>query len=399
MNSPIPITDEIFHVGVNDRQTDLFEGIWPLPRGVCYNSYLILDDKNTLIDTVKNVAFDAFLPKLKCVLGTDRTLDYLVVNHLEPDHSGSIRLIREFFPQVQIVGNKRTAEFLEHLYGITENVRVVENGGNLDIGKHKLAFVFIPMVHWPESMVTYDATTQTLFSNDAFGGFGTLEGGIFDDEVDLAYFEDEILRYFSNIVGKYSTNVQRAFESLKGIELRIIAPSHGPVWRTNPGHILKLYDRWSRQEPEDGVVLAFASMYGNTTRMAEAVAAGVSEQKCTALRVHDVSRTHVSFVIRDAWRYKGLILGSPTYDIGLFPPMNYLVQLLERKLLKNRLLGMFGTFGWSGGAVKALKAFAEKSKLEVVEPTVESRFSPNGEDLEACTDLGRNVVKKMGVEC
>lgn len=218
----------------------------------------------------------------------------------------------------------------------------VADGGSLDLGKHSLSFHLTPMVHWPETMVTYESEEKILFSADAFGGFGALTGGIFDDEVDIAYFEDEILRYFSNIVGKYCAMVQKAIEKLKHINISVIAPTHGPVWRSNPGWIVDRYDRWSRHQAEAGVVIAYASMYGNTEKMMEAVASGLAEQDVSRIRIHDVSRTHISFLIRDAWRFKALILGSPTYDTKLFPTMDNFVKMLSHKQLKNRILGLLG---------------------------------------------------------
>jgi len=395
MDCPIAINDHTYWVGVNDRETDLFEALWPIPRGVSYNAYVVVDDKVAVVDTVKKVAFEAYLDKIKRVLGQGKGVDYLIVNHLEPDHSGSIGLLREVFPAAQIVCTKKAVEFLAHLNGITENVKAIEDGEELDLGKHKLKFFITPMVHWPETMVTYGLTDKTLFSCDAFGGFGALDGGIFDDELDIEDFDDEILRYFSNIVGKYCTMVQRALAKLKGLEVKVIAPSHGPIWRKNPARIISDYDRWSRHEAERGVVIAYGSMYANTTRMMEAVASGLIQEKCPKVRVHDVSRTHVSYIIRDAWRYQALVLGGPTYDTKLFPPMQHLVRLLDDKMLKNRIVGVFGTYGWSGGGVKTLAEFAKKGDFELVEPVVEARFSPSAEDTEQCRLLGRNIAQRI----
>jgi len=394
MERAIALSDDIYWVGVNDRTTDLFESIWPIPRGVSYNAYCILDDRVAVIDTVKEKSFGAFLEKIRQV-APGRNVDYLVVNHLEPDHSGAIPLLREVFPAMRIVGNPRTVEYLERLYGITRDLVTVNDGETLEIGRHRLAFVTVPMVHWPESMVTYDSTTGTLFSNDAFGGFGALDGGIFDDQVDVPFFEDEILRYFSNIVGKYAAQVQKAFDKLRGVDVRMIAPSHGPIWRKDPGHIMALYDRWSRHEGETGVVLVYGSMYGNCARMMEAVAAGVVEAGISAIRIHDAARVHPSYIIRDAWRYRGLIIGSPTYDAALFPPVGHLVTLLEMKRLRNRVVGVFGNFGWGGMAVKRLREFACQCASEVVEPAVEVQFAPGGETLETCRALGREVARRV----
>jgi len=395
MESAVKIRDGIYWIGVNDRTTDIFEGIWPLPRGVSYNSYIIDDDKVAVIDTVKQNSFEKFLDKINSVIGLGRKIDYLIVNHMEPDHSGAIGLLLNLHPEMKIVGNKKTAEFLKSFFGISENVVTVADGGSLDLGKHSLSFHLTPMVHWPETMVTYESEEKILFSADAFGGFGALTGGIFDDEVDIAYFEDEILRYFSNIVGKYCAMVQKAIEKLKHINISVIAPTHGPVWRSNPGWIVDRYDRWSRHQAEAGVVIAYASMYGNTEKMMEAVASGLAEQDVSRIRIHDVSRTHISFLIRDAWRFKALILGSPTYDTKLFLTMDNFVKMLSHKQLKNRILGLFGTYGWSGGGVSSLRDFASSIGWDLIEPIIESRCSPTEGDLKHCFTLGQKVVEKL----
>jgi flavorubredoxin len=321
----------------------------------------------------------------------------VVVNHLEPDHSGSLKLLREVFPDIEIVGTQKTVEFLGHLYGMTDGLRAVGDGEELALGRHKLKFFLTPMVHWPETMMTLELGERILFSGDAFGGFGTLDGGIFDDQVDIDYFDDEILRYFSNIVGKYCAPVQKALAKLGGVDVETIAPTHGPVWRQDPQRIIATYDRWSRQEAEPGVVIAYASMYGNSRLMMEAVARGLNQGRCCRVRVHDLSRSHVSYAIRDAWRYQGLVLGGPTYNAELFPPIDYFIRLLEELRLHKRTVGIFGTYGWSGGGVKALRAFAEKAKFDLLEPVVEARFSATGEDIENCRLLGRRMAESVSV--
>jgi flavorubredoxin len=390
----IPIVKDVYWVGVNDRRTPLFEGIWPIPRGVSYNSYLILDEKTVLIDTVKDLSVNGYLKKLRHVLGPDRQIDYLVVNHLEPDHSGAIPLVKKVFPGVQIIGNKKTAEFLNDLYGV-QDTRIVADGEELILGRRKLKFFLTPMVHWPETMMTYEMSDGILFAGDAFGGFGTLEGGIFDDEVDIHYYEDEILRYFSNIVGKYSPMVQKAIQKVAGVDIRIVASTHGPIWRTDPGHIIRLYDRWSRQETEPGVVVAFGSMYGATERMAEAVERGVADGGVKTIRAHNVSNSHLSYIIRDVWRYQGLILGCPTYDTGVFPLMDHLLSLLREKRIANRVVGLFSSYGWSGGAVKGMKQLVEDNKLELIEPIVDAKFCATAEQLEQCHALGRAMAARI----
>lgn len=399
MDSYIPLREDVFWVGANDRYTTLFESLWPLPYGVCYNSYLILDDhKTALIDTVKEQSEQDFLEKIRAVVKKGRALDYLIINHMEPDHSGAIPALLSIWPELKIVGNEKTARFLESFYGITQNVMVIKEGETLSLGRHVLQFHMIPMVHWPETMVTYDTTDKIIFTGDAFGGFGAMTGGIFDDELDLDFYEDEILRYFSNIVGKYSAMVQKAIKKLAPLDIQIIAPTHGPVWRTNPSHIIEKYDRWSRHEAEQGVTLVYGSMYGNTEKMMEAVARGLAEENVKRVRIHNVSTTHLSFLIRDAWRYRGLILGGPTYDTGLFPPMQFLIDTLHRKMLKNRTLGLFGSYTWSGGGVKSLEKFAEEGHWSLIDPVVECCSSPTVEDIEQCVQLGRNVAQSIKTE-
>jgi len=299
---------------------------------------------------------------------------------------------------MKIVGNRKTATFLAELYGITDGVHLVADGDELSLGKRKLRFFMTPMVHWPETMMTYELTDGILFSGDAFGGFGALAGGIFDDEVDIHYFEDEILRYFSNIVGKYAPMVQKAIRKLAALDVKIVAATHGPIWRSHPRHIIDLYDRWSRYEAEPGVVVAFGSMYGNTETMAEAVARGLSGAGVKAVRMHNVSTSHVSYVIRDIWRYRGLVLGSPTYDASLFPPMESLLRLLGTKRIAGRQVGVFGSHGWAGGAVKMLTKFVADSGLELVEPAIDATFHGTADQIEQCHELGRNMATRIQTE-
>jgi len=395
MSLGIKITDGIHWIGVNDFETHLFEALWPLPKGVSYNAYMIVDEKVVLIDTVKGPYFSTYLDKVKSLLPVGKTVDYLVVNHMEPDHSGSIKVLREAFPEVKIIGNQKTADMLGAFYGLTDNLVVVRDGEELSLGEKRLVFYMTPMVHWPETMMTYEKSTGVIFSGDAFGGFGALNGGIFDDEVDVDYYEDEVLRYFSNIVGRYSAMVQKAFEKLKGVDIKIICATHGPVWRNDPAHIINLYDRWSKQQTEEGVVLVYGSMYGNTQKMMEAVAAGLVKGGVEKIRVHNISTSHLSFIIRDIWRFKGLVLGSCTYNMELFPPMKQLVNAIENRMMVNRKIGIFGSYTWSGGALKELQEFAGKSKCERVGPVIEAKSSPTAEDIDRCVELGMNMAKAV----
>ena len=400
MYNSIKLSEDVHWVGVNDKETDLFESLWPLPEGIAYNSYVIKDEKIALIDTVKINYTDTYVEKVKDVIG-DRKVDYLIINHMEPDHSGSIKSMREAFPDMKIVGNAKTMNFLEGFYGITEGTKIVEDGDEIDLGSRTLKFYLTPMVHWPETMMTFDQKDKILFAGDAFGGFGSLNGYLFDDEVNVEHFEDEIRRYFSNIIGKYGPVVHNTISRLRNEieEIEMIASTHGLVWREDPAHIIAEYDKWSQQHTEEGVVVVYGSMYGNTKVMAEAVARSLSENGIEQIRLFDVSRKDISFIINDIWKYKGIVLGSCTYNTDIFPPMEYLLKSLESRNLKDRVLGIFGSYSWSGGALDRLEDFKETVNCDLVEPVIESQFSPSGDILEKCYSLGKNMAKRVKEEC
>lgn len=400
MNNSIKLTDDVYWVGVNDKETDLFESLWPLPEGIAYNSYIIEDEKIALIDSVKINYNDTFLEKVKTVIG-DKKVDYLIINHMEPDHSGSIKSLRQTYPEMEIIGNSKTMGFLEGFYNITEGTRVVEEGDQLDLGSRKLTFYLTPMVHWPETMMTFDEKDKILFSGDAFGGFGSLNGFLFDDEVNDEQYKDEIRRYFSNIIGKYGPVVHNTIKKLKEKidKIEMIGSTHGLVWRENPMHIVEEYDKWALQESEEGVVVVYGSMYGNTKAMAEAVARSLSENGIENIKLFDVSRKHSSFIINDIWKYNGLVIGSCTYNTGIFPPMEYLLQSLDIRNLKDRTLGIFGSYSWSGGALERLKEFQEEVSCHPVQPIIESKFSPDSNTFEQCYELGKNVAEAVKNAC
>ena len=382
----------IFWVGVNDRTTDLFEGIWPLPHGISYNAYLVVGEKVALIDGVKAPFAEEFLKNISAIVPLER-IAYIVVNHMEPDHTGTLPLIRRLAPRASILATVRALPMLERFYGISDGTREVSDGETLDLGGKTLRFFHIPFVHWPETMVTYEETEGVLFSCDAFGGFRALDGGLFDEEVDLSEYEDEALRYFANIVGMYTHNVLKAIEKLQGLEIRTIAPSHGLIWRRDPGRIVDLYRRWSRMEGEKGVTVVFGSMYGFTLRMAEAVARGVASVG-VPVRLVDAARVHPSYVLLEVWKRRGLIVGAPTYDAGIFPPVELALRLLERKRLRNRVVGLFGSFGWGGGALKAMEELAKRNGWELVR-TLPFRGSPSAEELRDGEELGREVAERV----
>ncbi len=394
MYKPVKLTEDVYYVGVNDRRTHLFENMWPIDRGVAYNSYVIDDEKIALIDSVEIGQVEKYLKKIQAIIG-DKPIDYLVVNHMEPDHGGSIDIIKKMYPNIQIIGNKKTLPMLEGYFGITENTMEVKEGDTLSLGKHTLNFYMVPMVHWPETMVTFESTEKILFSADAFGTFGTLDGGIFDDEFEFDYYRDEMRRYYSNIVGKYGSPVQKALSKLGGLEINMIASTHGPIWKNYINEVIGMYDRWSKYETEEGVVVAYASMYGNTEEMAEAVARELAENGIKHIRVHDVSKSHASFVISDIFKYKGLILASPTYCNELHPNMESLTTKLVHMGVQDHYLGVLGSFSWAGAAVKKLTAIGEELKWEIVGESVEEKHALKADKYEACLALGKAMADKL----
>ena len=377
----VNLADDIYYLGVNDRRTQLFENIWPIPHGISYSSYLIVDDKIALVDTIERSFIDEYLERIEDIIG-DRKVDYLIINHMEPDHSGALKSIIQKYPDIILVGNKKTFGFVEAYYMTPENTIMVHDNHTLDLGKHTLQFQMIPMVHWPETMVTFEETTKILFSGDAFGSYGTLDGGIFDDEINLDFYEVEVMRYFTNIVGKYCAHTQRAIKKLASMDIKMIAATHGPIWRTDLNWILSRYNKWSSYDLDRGVVIVYGSMYGNTKNMAEVIARQLAVRGIKNIRVYDSSKTHSSYIINDIFKYKGFIVGSAAYNNSLFPNVEILLSTIEHMAPKNHLLGIFGNYSWNGGGVKNLKTFAEKIKWELVYEPIEEKgaLKPNTQD-------------------
>ena len=388
------IANQIYYVGLNDRQKTLFENMWPLPYGVSYNAYLIVDEQTVLVDTVDVCYSDLFLKKVADAL-QGRTLDYLIVNHMEPDHAGSIRLLRQQYPGVKIVGNTKTFDMLAGFHGIIDGLYEVKEGDTLNTGTHQLSFYMAPMVHWPEVMVTYDATDKILFSADAFGTYGTLDGAVVDKDMDCSHYWDEMVRYYANIVGKYGNPVQRALQKLSALEIKTICSTHGPVWQEHVAKAVGIYDRLSRYEAEEGVVILYGSMYGHTEQMAEVIASALADQGVKRIVMHNVSKTPASYILADVFRYKGIIVGSPTYSNQLFPEVEAVLSKIELREVKNRLFGYFGSFSWAGAAVKRLAAFGEKMKWETVGTPAEQKQGMTAADYAACYALGEAMAKKL----
>jgi flavorubredoxin len=392
---PVEIKPDIYWIGVNDRTTDLFEGLWPITQeGVSYNAYLIDDEKKAIIDLAKAFKADAFLEQIDELIDLAE-LDYVVINHMEPDHSGLLNIIRRVAPNVTLLCTQKARDMLASYYGITENVQVVNDGDSLELGRHTLRFVSAPMVHWPETMMTYEVEHQILFACDAFGSYGALRGALFDDECTAPdFYEREALRYYVNIVALFSNAVLRAIKKLADVPVSVIAPSHGLIWREHPERIVNLYQKWAEYASgptEVGVTLLYASMYGNTESMMNAVAQGISEQG-VPVDIYDVTRTHVSYILPPLWTQRGVIVGAPTYEGGLFPPMAEVLNMARQKRIRNKQVAYFGSYGWSGGARRELEQLAEGLKWEMAD-TFEFGGGPTEENLHQGAQFGARFAE------
>lgn len=392
----IEIANKVYYVGVNDRNKALFEGLWPLPYGVSYNSYLIDDEKVCLIDTVEVDFFVQFIENLREVLG-DRQIDYLVINHMEPDHSGSLALLRKYYPGIQVIGNKKTFDMMAGFYGIKDNTIEMKNGEELSLGSHTLQFFMTPMIHWPETMMTLcKGDVSHLFTGDAFGCFGALNGGFIDQEIDTEWAWLEMVRYYSNIVGKYGIPVQNALKKLAGIHIDYICSTHGPVWHKYVDKVISLYDRMSKYETDPGLVICYGTMYGNTERMAEQIARSASLAGVKDIRLYNVSKTHHSYILQDIFRFRGLIVGAPTYNAGLYHEMDVLLQEVANRDIKHHLIGWFGSYSWASKAVAAIGEWNEnRLHFEKVGEPVEMKQALTPEIKAECTRLGREMAARL----
>jgi len=356
------VTDDLYWVGVNDHRTHLFENIHPIPRGVSYNAYLLLDKETVLFDTVDWSACRQMMENLDYLL-QGRDLDWLVVNHLEPDHAASIEQILIRWPKVKIISTEK-GFMLMRQFGFhpdDHEIRIVAEGDTQSFGAHNVMFIAAPMVHWPEAMVTFDLTNGALFSADAFGSFIALDGKLFADEVNFDRdWIDEARRYLVNIVGKYGPHIQLLLKKAGGIldQLKFICPLHGPVWRKDFGYFIDKYDKWSRYEPEEkGVLIAYASMYGNTEAAAQALAAKLCDKGVTNVAVYDVSNTHVSYLISEAWKYSHIVLASVTYNLGIYPVMHNFLMDMKALNLQNRTFALIENGSWASKSGDLMQKF------------------------------------------
>jgi flavorubredoxin len=393
----VEIKRNVYWIGVNDRTTDLFEGIWPIEEeGVSYNSYLIDDEKKVLIDLSKALKADEFFGQVRGLVPIEE-LDYIVMNHLEPDHTGVLNLMRRINPKALILGTPKMKEMLAGFYGITDNFKEIQDGETLEIGSRTLQFFHTPFVHWPETMMTYDTSEKILFSCDGFGGYGALVGSIFDDECsNLSFYEKESLRYYVNIVAKFSKPTLNAIAKLGGIEVQVIAPSHGLIWRKNPGRIIELYKKWAEYATgptEPGITMVYASMYGNTERVMDVVAQGITETG-VPLQIFDAARSHVSYILPSLWVNRGVMIGAPTYEGALFPPMMDVLNHAAVKRILNKKAAMFGSYGWSGGALRNIKQIIDPIKWEL-EDSFEFNGAPDEGDLVKAREFGKTFAEKI----
>jgi flavorubredoxin len=376
------VTDDLFWVGANDRRLAMFEGVYSVPAGVSYNSYLLLDEKTVLFDTVDKAVKSAFLKNVTMVLD-GRTLDYLVIQHMEPDHSAAVEEILTRYPGVKIVCNVKIKTLIKQFFNIDIDAIIVAENDTLSTGRHTLHFFMAPMVHWPEVMVTYDAEDKILFSADAFGTFGALNGALFDDEVDfLADYMDETRRYYTNIVGKYGTQVDALLKKASGFDIEMICPLHGFVLRKNINEVLSKYKLWSSYEPEEnGVMIAYASVYGNTENAAEILAVKLREKGVKTV-MYDVSVTPSSEVIAAAFRWSHFVFASTTYNAGIFVSMEELLGDIVAHNIQNRTIALIENGSWAATSGRLMREKLEKCRnVTILEQTVSLKSALTAEQL------------------
>ena len=393
------VVDDLYWVGGNDHRLALFENIHPIPRGVSYNSYLLLDEKTVLFDTVDWSICRQFLENVEHVLD-GRDLDYLVINHMEPDHGASIEEILLRYPNVTIISTEKSI-MLMHQFGfdVDDKPMTVKEGDSFRFGKHNIVFVEAPMVHWPEAMVSFDTTDGILFSADAFGSFGALDGKLFNDEVNFDRdWIDDARRYYTNIVGKYGPHVQALLKKASTLDIHYICPLHGPVWRNDFGYLLDKYDKWSRYEPETcGVMIAYASMYGNTESAAQVLAAKLAEKGMTNIALYDVSNTHVSYLISETFKYSHIVLASVTYNLGIYPVMHDYLMHMKALNLQKRTVGIIENGSWAPKSGSLMKEFLdeEMKQMSILNSEVNMISALNDNNANEVDNLVESILDSM----
>lgn len=393
------ITEDLYWVGGNEHRLALFENIHPIPKGVSYNSYLLLDKQTVLFDTVDWAVCRQFIENIEHVLN-GRPLDVMVINHMEPDHAACIEEIVLRYPKVKIVCTEKARMFMTQFgfkLGDTEIIQVKE-GDTMSFGKHNVVFVDAPMVHWPEAMVTYDTTNGVLFSADAFGSFMALDGKMFNDETNFDRdWIDEARRYYTNIVGKYGPHVQFLLKKAAGLDIKYICPLHGPVWRNDFGYILDKYDKWSRYEPEEqGVVIVYASMYGNTEAAANCIASKLVQKGIKNVVVYDVSKTHMSYLISDVFKYSHLVLCSVTYNLKIYPPMLDFLMDMKALNLQKRTVALVENGSWAPQSGKLMREIVEDMKhMNILDSEMSINSAMSENDADSLEELVNSIAESM----
>ncbi len=380
------VAKDTFWIGGSDRRLSRFENLFPIPNGVSYNSYVVTDEKTVLFDTADFSVADQYMENLTAVLA-DKTPDYIVVLHMEPDHCSLLQSILTAFPQITIVtsmqASKMIAQFFPSLEGA--NFQIVKEGDTLNTGSHTFHFVAAPMVHWPEVLLVYDDATKALFSADAFGTFGALDGSIFADDYNFeARFLDDARRYYANIVGKFGMQVQNVLKKAEGLDIQEILPLHGPVWRQNVSCFIEKYQTWSKYEPEtDDTLVVYGSLYGHTAEAAQAFAARLQKKTGTGVVVYDASETDVSYLISEVWRCKKVVIFCPTYNGGLYPPVAHFIDDMAALAVQNRTFALAENGTWAPVTAKAMRTKLEALKnVTVLEDTLSFKSSLHAADEE-----------------
>ena len=397
MHNTRKINDDIYYLGASDRRIELFENVYPVSLGMSYNSYLITDEKTCLMDSVDESIRGQFLENLQYALN-GRNLDYMVVQHMEPDHCSIVPELFRMYPDMKLVASLQAFKMMENFYSLqTEERRlVVKEGDTLELGKHTLKFIAAPMVHWPEVLMTYDVTDKILFSADAFGSFGAMSGNIFADEIDWDKdFKDEARRYYVNIVGKYGPQTQNVLKKASNLDIQMICPLHAHIWRKDLSKIISLYDTWSKYEAEkDSVVIFYGSIYGNTQNAAEILAMQLAENGMENVEVFDTSKTHVSFLVSKAFEYKTLVFAAATYNAEIFDTVQNLITELKNHNLSNRRIGLIENGSWAPVAASKMKAQFETLKnMEIVDPVVKVVSSVTAKNVEELSALAKKLMK------
>lgn len=393
------ITSDLIWLGGSDRRLALFENVYPIPRGVSYNAYLIQDEKTALLDTVDQAIAERFFENLEHAL-QGKPLNYVIVNHMEPDHAATLGTVLSRYPEATVIGNAKTLPMIKQFFPMEVEGRfqAVKEGDTLSLGRHELTFVMAPLVHWPEVMMTYESSEKLLFSADAFGSFGATGGNLFNDELNFDRdWLDDARRYYGNIVGKYGLQVQAALKKLSGLDIAMICPLHGPIWRSNLDYLLDKYDKWSRYEPEErAVAVLYASMYGDTENAVNLLAAGLADGGVKNIAMHDISSTHVSTLISEVFRCSHLVLAAPTYNNGVYPAMATFLHDMKALGLQNRTVALVENGSWAPVSGKLMREMLGELKgFQVLEPVVSLKSALKDSSLEPLFQLRDRILDSL----